>query len=328
MKRRLEWRVGLFVLIALLLLAGLLLQFSKGVHFFQPTYTILLQAQNVAGLRKGASVLISGVHVGTVSEIRLAPDGKGVTISLQIDRQYVIHKDARFAIETSGFLGDEYVGIHPKNTTEETFHNGDHAQAEAPLDFQEVARTASGFLLRIDETVKQVNEMVAQLRQLLLNEQTLTNVAVAASNLRRVSDEALTTFSELNAIVATNRPALMHSGSNLVAFSDQLTHLAKSLDHVVATNSAGLGIAVKNIESSSEVLKNLMGDVQAGKGLAGALVKNEQMAADVTAIAQNLSITSSNLNRLGLWGILWQHKPPKPKTQPPPEPLQSPKADH
>ncbi len=62
-----------------------------------------------------------------------------------------------------------------------------------------------------------------------------------------------------------------------------------------------------------------MEDVQAGKGLAGSLVKNEQLAADVAQIAYNLSITTSNLNRLGLWGILWKKKvPPPPKVQPQP----------
>ena len=68
---------------------------------------------------------------------------------------------------------------------------------------------------------------------------------------------------------------------------------------------------MKNIESSTEVLKNVLDELQAGKGLAGTLLKNEQLAASVEQIANNLSITSSNLNRLGLWGILWQHKPPR-----------------
>jgi hypothetical protein len=54
-----------------------------------------------------------------------------------------------------------------------------------------------------------------------------------------------------------------------------------------------------------------MDDLQAGKGLAGALLKDEQLSVTVSQIANNLSITSSNLNRLGLWNILWQHKPPK-----------------
>ena len=62
---------------------------------------------------------------------------------------------------------------------------------------------------------------------------------------------------------------------------------------------------MKNIESSTSVLKNVLDELQAGKGLAGNLLKNEQLAATVSQIANNLSITSSNLNRLGLWGILF-----------------------
>jgi len=41
-KSRLEWKVGLFVLTGLVLLAGLLLEFSKGLTFFQPTRAIYL----------------------------------------------------------------------------------------------------------------------------------------------------------------------------------------------------------------------------------------------------------------------------------------------
>ena len=44
-------------------------------------------------------------------------------------------------------------------------------------------------------------------------------------------------------------------------------------------------------------------------GLAGNLLKNEKLATDVSLIASNLSIVSSNLNRLGLWGIMWKKKP-------------------
>ena len=66
--------------------------------------------------------------------------------------------------------------------------------------------------------------------------------------------------------------------------------------------------------------------MQAGKGLAGKLLENEEIAANVSQIVSNLSITTSNLNRLGLWGILWQHKPPRTNAPAPPrEPLTAPK---
>jgi hypothetical protein len=53
----------------------------------------------------------------------------------------------------------------------------------------------------------------------------------------------------------------------------------------------------------------MLNDVQSGKGLAGTMLQNEQLATNVQAVANNLAIASSNLNRLGLWGLLWHHEP-------------------
>src|SRR6266536_875229 len=108
-KSRLEWKVGLCVFIALTMLAALLLQFSKGTNLFHPTKMILLRAGNVGGLKTRASVFMAGVQIGSVADIRLGPQGTNVTIWLKIYNEYEIHKDARFAIEQSGFLGDQYV---------------------------------------------------------------------------------------------------------------------------------------------------------------------------------------------------------------------------
>ena len=83
---------------------------------------------------------------------------------------------------------------------------------------------------------------------------------------------------------------------------------------------------MKNVESSTATLRQLLDGVREGKGLAGNLLENEQIAANVSQIVSNLSITTSNLNRLGLWGILWQRKPPR--TNEPPlvsRPLTTPK---
>jgi phospholipid/cholesterol/gamma-HCH transport system substrate-binding protein len=323
-KSRLEWKVGLFVSIGLVLLAVLLLQFSKGLTFFRPTYRVLLHSQNVGGLKAGAMVLMSGVQVGAVSGTSLAEDGKSVTITLRISTQYPVHKDAKFVIEQSGFLGDQFVAILPQENALGKFSDGGEAAAEAPFDLQEVARSAAGFIQRIDETARRLNDMIAEVRRLVLNNQTLTNLSVAASNLRTVSERALTMVDNINSVVTTNSPAIAQSGSNLVAFSEQLNQFGSALSGVLATNTPEINAAVNNIESSTEVLKNLLDDVQAGKGLAGTLLRNEQLSAHAAEIANNLSITSSNLNRLGLWGILWQHKPPQTNVVPA-RPLTTPK---
>jgi phospholipid/cholesterol/gamma-HCH transport system substrate-binding protein len=310
-KSRLEWKVGLFVFVGLVVLGLLLLQFSKGNNFFRPTKIILLRAANVGGLKTRASVLMAGVQIGTVSDIKLGPQGTNVTIWLKVYNEYEIHKDARFAIEQSGFLGDQYVAILPTKNQGDVFHDQDVAEADAPFNIQEVARSAGSFLRRIEETANRLNDAIADVRRLLLNEQTLTNLSTAVGNLRTVSERALGTIEGLNSFVSTNAAAFSTSGSNLVLFSQELNQFGGDLNQVLATNSPGLNAAVKNIESSTVILKDLLTDLQAGKGLAGNLLQNPELSTNISLIASNLSITSSNLNRLGLWGVLWQHKPPK-----------------
>ena len=88
------------------------------------------------------------------------------------------------------------------------------------------------------------------------------------------------------------------------------------VNDVVATNSPEISAAVKNLEASTATLKSLLDDVHAGKGLAGKLLRDEEVAANLSQITSNLSITTSNLNRLGLWSILW--KPKAARTHEPP----------
>jgi len=311
----LEWRVGLFVLIGLVILAGLVIQFSKGTHF-GASYTIKMRATNVGGLKRKADVLMSGVKVGLVREINLGPQGTNVSIFLTIFNQYKIYKDARFLIEQSGFLGDQYVSIVPTENKGPIFGDMDIAEADSPFNMQEVARSAAGFLQRIEETAKKLNDAIGDVRKLLLNENTLTNLAVAVDNMRTVSERALITVDGLNGLVTSNSTAFSKSGSNLVLFTEQLTEFSGGLGSLVDTNRQSINRAVKNLEASTITLTNILIEVQNGNGLAANLLKNDKLATDVSLVASNLSITSSNLNRLGVWGILWKKKaPPTPKQE-------------
>ncbi len=308
---RLEGKVGLFVFIGLVLLAVLLIQFSKGITLFRPTYDIVLRAATVGGLKPRAQVLVSGVQVGTVARLELASDGKTVAITLRIYSAYRIYQDARFVIETSGFLGDQYVAILPTRNEGPIFKPGDEATAQAPLDIQEAARAAVGFIEHIDAAATNITDALVDARRTVLSAQRLTNLSLTFDNFHRVSERALAVADNLDTMVESNRPALAASISNIHYFSEQLNQSAAAVRELVETNSPQIEAAAKNLEASTAALKSLLEDVRAGKGLAGKLLENEQIAANVSLIVSNLSVTTSNLNRLGLWGILWQHKPPR-----------------
>jgi phospholipid/cholesterol/gamma-HCH transport system substrate-binding protein len=317
--KRLEIKVGLFVTVGLVLLATLLLQFSKSSSIFRGKYDVRLHVSNAGGLKPRAQVLLSGVQVGTVAEIKLDPDGKSVTMLLSIYKEFPIYHDARFVIETANLLGDQYVAIVPTDNLPPMLTNNADVTCEAPFDLQEVERTAAGFMTRIDGTAQKLDAAVTDFRQKVLNEQTLTNFDVAINNLRVVSDQAIATVSGLDQLVATNQNQVNLAVSNIVYFTRQLNGIADSADALIASNGVQIAVATKNIADSTETLKGVVNDVKAGKGLAGTILQNQELSSNVQAIASNLAETTSNLNQVGLWGILWapkhhEKKPDEPVT--------------
>jgi phospholipid/cholesterol/gamma-HCH transport system substrate-binding protein len=313
-KSRLETKVGVFVAIGLSLMALILIQFSKGTSLFRGTYMLHLHAANVGGIKPRASVLLAGVQVGLVTGVELATDGKSVTMDLEIYKDYPIYHDARFVIEQSGFLGDQYVSVIPTDNALPLLTNNASVDCEPPFNLQEVARSASGFIQQIDGTAKKLDAAVTDLRAQVLNAQTLSSFGVAMTNMRAVTEQALDAVQGIHQIVATNGPQVGLAVSNMVYFSSELTQLAGSAQGILNTNGQNIDATTKNLEEISENLKQLSVDLQAGKGLAGTVLQNEELATNVQIIAANLAITSSNLNRHGLWGILWSHKPPATNT--------------
>jgi len=308
-KARLEIKVGVFVLVSLLLLAALLVSFSKGVTRFARTYDLKLRTTDVGGIKRGASVLMAGYPIGNVNRLTLSSNGESVVLTLQIKQEHSIRTNAVFVIEQSGFLGDQFVAIYPDtNHTARFFNPGEEATCPPPFNLQQTARDASGFIRRIDETARKLDAAIADIRRLVLNEETLVQVSNTLSNLRVASGRAVTVIDNINTLVDTNAPIISESVSNVAYFSDQLSQFSGSLNTLLATNADEISAALKSVETSAAVLRQLLEDVRAGKGTAGRLLGDEQMAANVAQIAQNLSVTSSNLNRFGLWRILWKPK--------------------
>jgi len=308
-KSRLEIKVGLFVFLGLALLAVLLVQFSKGTSLFRGAYTLNLHTENVGGLKQRSGVLLSGVQVGGVEGIVLAKDGKSVTVVLKIYNDFPIYSDARFVIEQAGFLGDQFISVIPtKNEGAQLTNNAD-VFCQEPFNLQEVARDAAGFIKRIDETAKKLDASVADLRARVLNAETLANFGTSITNVRLLTEQAVDTVKGINLLVISNSAQVNTAVSNAVLFSLELTQLAESAQRVLNTNSVNITAATKNVEELTVTFKQIAADIQTGRGLAGTLLQNPELATNVQNIAANLAITSSNLNREGLWGVLWSHKP-------------------
>jgi phospholipid/cholesterol/gamma-HCH transport system substrate-binding protein len=306
---RLATKVGLFVALGLVLLVLLLMSFSKGLTILTRSYELNLRAVSVGGLKDRAAVLMSGVTIGNVVEATIPPDGHGVVIKLKIQEQFKIHGDARFRIDQIGFLGDQYIAIYPTKNEKPVLQPGAEVQCDAPLDFQDIIRSFSGLVTPLHQTIKTLEDMLTRVDRTLLAEENLTNLTAAVRNVRLASEKASAMVDHINALVDTNSRPISSTMTNLVSFSEQMKGLAEEMSAAVATNKIELSAALRSINSISKVLEQMVNDVESGRGLAGALMRDDTLRVDVREMIAYLQNFSSNLYYGGIFNS--KAKPPK-----------------
>jgi len=302
-----EWKVGLFVIIGLVLGAALIIQFNKSAGPLTPTYRLKLKAKDVSGVIPGSVVLMAGVRIGYVEDIQLNSMEGDVFIIAKLLKKYEIRKDSQFLIRQSGFLGDQYIGVF-QGKSKEIYTDGQEAVCEEPFDLGEVARSTGGLIKKVDTMVLQLSNAVARVDTTLLAGETLTNLSQTVANFRGVSERTLGALTKLETLIDTNSPAFTASISNVQTFSLELNSIVKEVHEVIAENRTRLSGSLSNIETATVKLDKMMDDVNAGKGLAGKLVKDEQLAADLSLIMSNLTVLSSNINNKGLWSVIRKPK--------------------
>jgi outer membrane protein OmpA-like peptidoglycan-associated protein len=138
------FRVGIFVVLALVLLSlGIFLVGNKD-FLFTPTFRLKTAFQNVSGLDNGAEVRVGGIHEGTISRIDLPAepgDKETVEMKLHSSTQDLIRKDSVVTIETEGLLGNKYLEISFGSARAPQVQDGDVIASEAPVDFGQQAKS-------------------------------------------------------------------------------------------------------------------------------------------------------------------------------------------
>lgn len=306
-------KVGLFVLVGLVVAAVMVMRFSKGTGLAS-TYDLNLEARNAGGIIKGASVLMAGVPIGSITTIYLAEDGSKVTMVASIYEQYQIATNAIFGIGTVGFLGDRYISVSPgtnSNGTVAVLKDKDTVQVMDPFDFSQVAESASGLMNRLSGTVDQLSNAVTRLDKTVISEESLSNLTATVANFRTLSERAMAAAGGLDDFVRTNTPSLSQSITNFSAFTEKLNTVTLELQETVATNRIEITAAIKNIERATDRADKLLAGVEQGRGLAGTLLKNDELAQHSALMVSNFMAFGSNLNTKGLWGVFRKPKQPK-----------------
>lgn len=104
--------VGFFVAIGLASLLFLALKVGNlSGSNMGPTYRLEARFDNIGGLKVRAPVKSAGVVVGRISDIQFDAERYQAVVGMSVNGQYHFPRDTFATINTSGLLGEQYVGF-------------------------------------------------------------------------------------------------------------------------------------------------------------------------------------------------------------------------
>jgi phospholipid/cholesterol/gamma-HCH transport system substrate-binding protein len=260
-ERGLEFKVGAFVFIGFAMLAALVVQFGRAGEGFKNYYPITVRFADASGLLKRSDVLLAGARIGHVSGgPRLVRDGPGVAVPLQIYDHVKIPVGSRFAVGSSGLLGDRFVTVTPPEGR------------------------PTGYVAK--------NAVIDGARETGIDDLTREGGALV-NDLRGTVQKIDTTVDRLNqdTLSSTNMENLKSSMENLNQATGALAESSKKLDGVIEQADSTMTSAKKaadDLQNAIADARKVLNSASKGKGLVAALLNDQQLANDLHALITNL----------------------------------------
>lgn len=113
--------VGIFVAIGLGALVFLAFKVGNLASLnSSESYELTAKFDNIGGLKIRAPVKSAGVVIGRVADIKLdSEDNRLAVVVMKLDSRYKFSRDTIATINTSGLLGEQYVGFEVGGETDE-----------------------------------------------------------------------------------------------------------------------------------------------------------------------------------------------------------------
>jgi len=272
-----EWKVGLFLLIGLGIIAVMAIKFGKVGQGFKKYNTIVAEFPNASGLLKGATVYLSGARIGFTADSPELVDGRyAVRVALRLRTDVKIPRGSTFIIGSSGFLGDAFVSINPPSSPKpgEFLKNGDYVIGTR--------------LENLGDLVEKGGDVMAELKKRLTElEAPIKDVGEITSNLKTTSkglDEVVTkakaAADTVTDTVNSAKRVIEKGDSVMKKVDDAATDLKATLSDI----RRAAGMAGKAMESARSLLAN----ASAGRGALGMLLTDKQTSENLKALILNL----------------------------------------
>lgn len=133
---KLEFIVGIFVLVGIVCLGYLSIKLGKLELIGGNVYEVVAQFNTASGLKSGSAVEIAGVEVGRVRAITLNEDRAAVTLA--VDNRVKLYTDTIASIKTRGIIGEKFLALSPGGGGDPLKPGDTIRDTESGLDLEEL----------------------------------------------------------------------------------------------------------------------------------------------------------------------------------------------
>jgi phospholipid/cholesterol/gamma-HCH transport system substrate-binding protein len=135
-KTKLEFIVGVFVLVGIVCLGYLSIKLGKLELIGGNVYEVVAQFNSASGLKSGSAVEIAGVEVGRVRAITLNEDRAAVTLA--VDNKVKLYSDTIASVKTRGIIGEKFLALSPGGGGDPLKPGDTIRDTESGLDLEEL----------------------------------------------------------------------------------------------------------------------------------------------------------------------------------------------
>ncbi|HEY6128759.1 MAG TPA: MlaD family protein [Candidatus Acidoferrum sp.] len=303
-RKQLTWtelRVGLFVLVALALIAvGIF--YVTGAGFFGPKYRLLTYLPEVAGITNGAPVRLDGVDIGNVESIKIVPRTPGhipeknrnIEVMMRVDKRFQpdILSDSTATLVTEGLLGNRYVNI-TRGFTGVQLKDNQEVPGSAEQNLADVMASMQTVTTDIHGLIQNLQTGKGTLGKLFTDDQAYNNL-----------NGLLAKGNDVVADIQKGRGTL----GKLVTSDEMYGKANQALDNVngvVADARSGKGTIGRLLndptlyDEAKKAIANgnsMLADVRSGKGSLGKLVTDDELYNKLRDTSANLNAATAKLN--------------------------------
>ncbi len=238
---RREVKVGLTVFIGILIFVFVIM-WAKNFSIDSEHQTVVVKFPTVSGLHEKDAVSVNGMDKGFVENIKV--DGNGVLVTLNLNRDVILQKDATFSIVMLDLMGGKKIEISSGASAEK-------------LDFNEVQTgkflgdfsTAMAMFTNVEEDLI---DIIRETKQITVSLNDFINKDNLSEELTKTLDNVNSTLRSVKNVLEENRADINLLVSNSAEMSDSiktfwiknnsdLTELIRSSSHSVRSADSLIG---------------------------------------------------------------------------------------